>query len=118
MKKEKMTFNATPEVKSAIKNYVKMLGYKSESAFCNDAINDYLTKLNYDSISDHINKILVQAVDSTIERHVDRTSDMLFKLAVSIEKQTMINSGAYVEYYMEDIEEMAIENIKKRHGRI
>jgi len=30
----------------------------------------------------------------------------------------MIMSGAYTQYYMEDIEEMAIENVKKRHGRL
>ena len=35
-KKVKMTFNVTPEVQAAIKNYVKTLGYKSESSFCNE----------------------------------------------------------------------------------
>ena len=118
MKREKMTFNVPPAVRTEIKNYVKLLGFKSESDLCNKAINEYLTKLHYEANSDNINKILVQAVDCTIEHHVDRVSDMLFKLAVSIEKQTMIMSGAYTQYYMEDIEEMAIENVKKRHGRL
>ncbi len=65
-----------------------------------------------------MNKLLVQTVDCTIAIHTDRVVDMLFKFAVSIEKQTMIMSGAYTEYYMEDIEEMAIEIVKKRHGRL
>ena len=86
MKREKMTFNVPPEVRTEIKNYVKLLGFKSESDLCNKAINDYLTKLHYEANSDNINKILVQAVDSTIGTHTDRVSDMLFKLAVSIEK--------------------------------
>ena len=118
MKREKMTFNVPPAVRTEIKNYVKLLGFKSESDLCNKAINEYLTKLHYEANSDNINKILVQAVDCTIEHHVDRVADMLFKFAVSIEKQTMIMSGAYTQYYMEDIEEMAIENVKKRHGRL
>ena len=33
MKREKMTFNVTPQIKTEIKNYVETLGYKSESAF-------------------------------------------------------------------------------------
>lgn len=118
MKKEKMTFNVTPEVRRTIKNYVEDFGYKSESAFCNEAINEYLAKLLYDSIGTYMNKLLVQAVDSTIAGHIDRIVDMLFKFAVSIEKRTMIQSGAYTQYYMEDIEAMAIENVKKRHGKL
>ncbi len=57
-------------------------------------------------------------MDCTIAGHADRVVDMLFKFAVRIEKQTMIMSGAYTEYYMEDIEEMAEENVKKRHGKL
>ena len=117
-KKVKMTFNVTPQVRRLIKNYVEDLGYKSESAFCCEAIGEYLSKLQYDSIGTYMNKLFVQAVDSTIAGHTDKVSDMLFKFAVSIEKQTMIMSGAYTEYYMEDIEEMAIENVKKRHGKL
>lgn len=70
------------------------------------------------TLATHINRILVQAVDSTIEHHVDRVSDMLLKIAVSIEKQNFINSGEYDEYYEEYIEELAIENVHKRHGRL
>ena len=117
-RKVKMTFNVPIKVQRQIKNYVEDLGYKSESAFCGEAIEEYLSKLQYDSIGTYMNKLLVQAVDSTISGHTDRIVDMLFKFAVSIEKQTMIMSGAYTQYYMEDIEEMAIENVKKRHGRL
>ena len=117
-KKVKMTFNVPIEVQRQIKNYVEELGYKSESAFCGEAIEEYLSKLQYDSIGTYINKLLVQAVDCTIEHHVDRVSDMLFKLAVSIEKQNILASGEYDDYYEEYIEEMAIENVKKRHGRL
>ena len=118
MKREKMTFNVPPAVRTEIKNYVKLLGFKSESDLCNKAINEYLTKLHYEANSDNINKILVQAVDCTIEHHVDRVSDMLFKLAVSIEKQNLIASGEYDDYYESYIEEVAIESVKKRHGRL
>lgn len=105
-KKVKMTFNVTPEVRRLIKNFVEELGYKSESAFCNEAIEEYLSKL------------LVQAVNCTIEHHVDRVSDMLFKLAVSVEKQNLIASGEYDDYYESYIEEVATENVQKRHGRL
>lgn len=117
-KKVKMTFNVTPEVQAAIKNYVKTLGYKSESSFCNEAIEEYLAKLQTDSIGTYINKILVQAVDCTIERHSDRLVDMLFKLAVSIEKQNLIAGGEYSNCYESYIEEVAEENVKRRHGRL
>ena len=117
-KKIKMTFNVAPEVRRLIKNFVEELGYKSESAFCNEAIEEYLSKLQYDSIGTYMNKLLVQAVDCTIERHSDRLVDMLFKLAVSIEKQNLINSGEYDDYYEEYIEEVATENVQKRHGKL
>ena len=116
-KKVKMTFNVTPEVQAAIKNYVKTLGYKSESSFCNEAIEEYLAKLQTDSIGTYINKLLVQAVDCTIERHSDRLVDMLFKLAVSIEKQNLIAGGEYDDYYESYIEKVAEENVKRLHGR-
>ena len=117
-KKVKMTFNVTPEVQAAIKNYVKTLGYKSESSFCNEAIEEYLAKLQTDSIGTYINKLLVQAVDCTIERHSDRLVDMLFKLAVSIEKQNLIAGGEYSDCYEIYIEKVAEENVKRRHGRL
>lgn len=113
-----MTFNVTPEVQAAIKNYVKTLGYKSESSFCNEAIEEYLAKLQTNSIGTYINKLLVQAVDCTIERHSDRLVDMLFKLAVSIEKQNLIAGGEYDDYYESYIEKVAEENVQKRHGRL
>ena len=117
-KKVKMTFNVTPEVQAAIKNYVKTLGYKSESSFCNEPIEEYLAKLQTNSIGTYINKLLVQAVDCTIERHSDRLVDMLFKLAVSIEKQNLIAGGEYDDYYESYIEKVAEENVKRRHGRL
>lgn len=117
-KKVKMTFNVTPEVQAAIKNYVKTLGYKSESSFCNEAIEEYLAKLQTDSIGTYINKLLVQAVDCTIERHSDRLVDMIFKLAVSIEKQNLIAGGEYDDYYESYIEKVAEENVKRRHREI
>ena len=113
-----MTFNVPPAVGTEIKNYVKLLGCKSESDLCNKAINENLTKLHYEANSDNINKILVQAVGCTIEHHVDRVSDMLFKLAVSIEKQNLIASGEYDDYYEEYIEEIAAEKVMKRHGKL
>ena len=104
-KKVKMTFNVPVKVQRQIKNYVEDLGYKSESAFCYEAIEEYLSKLQYDSIGTYMNKLLVQAVDCTIAGHTDRVSDMLFKLAVSIEKQNLIASGEYDDYYESYIEE-------------
>ena len=117
-KKVKMTFNVPIEVQRQIKNYVEDLGYKSESAFCGEAIEEYLSKLQYDSIGTYMNKLLVQAVDSTIAGHTDRVVDMLFKFAVSIEKQNLISTGEYDDYYESYIEELAEENIKKRHGKL
>lgn len=38
-----MTFNVPIEVQRQIKNYVEDLGYKSESAFCCEAIEEYLS---------------------------------------------------------------------------
>ena len=117
-RKVKMTFNVPIKVQRQIKNYVEDLGYKSESAFCYEAIEEYLSKLQYDSIGTYMNKLLVQAVDSTIAGHTDRVVDMLYKLSISIEKQNLIASGEYAEYYESYIEEVAEENVKKRHGRL
>ena len=117
-KKVKMTFNVTPQVRRQIKNLVEDLGYKSESAFCCEAIEEYLSKLQYDSIGTYMNKLLVQAVDCTIAGHINRIVDMLYKLSVSIEKQNLIASGEYDDYYESYIEEVAEENVQKRHGRL
>ena len=113
-----MTFNVPVKVQRQIKNLVEDLGYKSESAFCCEAIEEYLSKLQYDSIGTYMNKLLVQAVDCTIAVHIDRMVDILYKLAVSIEKQNLITSGEYDDYYESYIEELAEENVKKRHGTI
>ena len=53
MKREKMTFNVSPAVRTEIKNYVKLLGFKSESDLCNKAINEYLTKLHYEALREY-----------------------------------------------------------------
>lgn len=102
-----MTFNVLSAVRTEIKNYVKPLGFKSESDFFNKAINEYLTKLHYEANIDNINRILIQAVDCTIEHHVDRVSDILCKLAVSIEKQNLIVGGEYDDCHKSYIEEVA-----------
>ena len=52
------------------------------------------------------------------EQYWNALVDMLFKLAVSIEKQNLINSSEYDDYYEEYIEEVATENVQKRHGRL
>ena len=49
-RKVKMTFNVPVKVQRQIKNYVEDLGYKSESAFCYEAIEEYLSKLQYDIV--------------------------------------------------------------------
>ena len=56
--------------------------------------------------------------NDTIAWHIDRIVDMLYKLAVSIEKQKLIASGEYDDYYESYIEEVAEENVKKRHGKL
>lgn len=58
-----------------------------------------------------------------MEHHVDRVSDMLYKLAVSIEKQNLIASGEYDDCYEEYVEKVAEENVaeenvQKKHGRL
>ena len=53
-KKVKMTFNVPIKIQRQIKNYVEDLGYKSESAFCCEAIEEYLSKLQYDTPNCHI----------------------------------------------------------------
>ena len=94
------------------------LSYKSESAFCREAIEEYHSKLQFDSIGAYMNKLLVQAVDYTIAGHSDRIVDMLYKLAVSIEKQNLIASSEYDDYYESYIEKLAEENVRKQHGRL
>ena len=61
-----MTFNVLPKVKRQIENSVENLGYKSESIFCYEFINEYLSKPQYYSIYTYINKLLIQTVDCTI----------------------------------------------------
>lgn len=62
--------------------------------------------------------MLVQAVDCAIACHTDKIVDMLLKLAVSIEKQNLINSGEYGGCHEDYTEDVAIENVQKRHGKL
>ena len=69
-KKVKMTFNIDPKVRRQIKNLVEDLGYKSESAFCCEAIEEYLSKLQYDSIGTTHNHCLLFNTYSEFEKHI------------------------------------------------
>ncbi|MBQ2611258.1 hypothetical protein IJF81_02580 [bacterium] len=62
--------------------------------------------------------MLIQAVDCTIAGHTDRIVDMLFKFAVSMKKHNLISSGEYSDCYEGYIEELAIKNVKKWHGKL
>lgn len=48
----------------------------------------------------------------------DKLKQIYDKLAISIERQNLISSGKYDDYYEEYIEEVATENVQKRHGRL
>ena len=115
MKRDKITVNVTPKMKYKIDGYVKNEDYKSQSEFCNMALEFYISYLeNMDN--DYLGKTITQTVNATAEIHADRISDMLFKMAVSIEKQILLN--AYPEDDEDYLEKIAIENVQKRHGRL
>ena len=50
MKREKMTFNVPPAVRTEIKNYVKLLGFKSERDLCNKARRSMTEKMKFNKI--------------------------------------------------------------------
>ena len=104
--------NVTPKMKYKIDGYVKNDDYKSQSEFCNKAIEFYISYLE-NADNDYIGKVITQTVNAVAEHHADRISDMLFKMAVSIEKQSLLNS--YPDDDEEYLEEIAIENVKKQY---
>lgn len=115
MKRDKITVNVTPKMKDKIDGYVKNDNYKSQSEFCNNALEFYISYLE-NADNDYLGKTITQTVNAVAEIHADRISDMLFKMAVSIEKQSLLN--AYPEDDEDYLEEVAIENVQKRHGRL
>ena len=114
MKRDKITVNVTPKMKYKIDGYVKNDDYKSQSEFCNKALEFYISYLE-NADNDYLGTVITQTVNAVAEIHADRISDMLFKMAVSIEKQNLLN--AYPDD-KESLEEVAIENVQKRHGRL
>ena len=115
MKRDKITVNVTPKIKYKIDGYVKNEDYKSQSEFCNKALEFYISYLENED-NDYLGKTITQTVNAVAEIHADRISDMLFKMAVSLEKQSLLDS--YPDDNEEYLEEIAIENVKKRHGRL
>lgn len=95
--------------------YTKALDMKSRSEFCSKALEFYLAYL-HNKNTDYLGKVVTQTVESCVELQADRIADMLFKMAVSIEKQNFMLH--YPNYDEEYIEEIAIENVQKRHGRL
>ena len=81
-KKVKMTFNIDPKVRRQIKNLVEDLGYKSESAFCCEAIEEYLSKLQYDSIGTYMNKCIL-IIRRDVTELVSILKDSIFLLSSS-----------------------------------
>ena len=115
MKRDKITVNVTPKMKYKIDGYVKNDDYKSQSEFCNKALEFYIVYLE-NADNDYLGQVITQTVSSIAEFHADRISDMLFKMAVGLEKQSLLN--VYPDDDEEYLEEIAIENVQKRHGRL
>ena len=115
MKKQKITCNVDRKILTEVDCYTKAFDMKSRSEFCNKALEFYLAYLHNRS-TDYLGKVVTQTVESCVEFHADRISDMLFKMAVSIEKQNLMQH--YSDYDEDYIEEIAIENVQKRHGKI
>ncbi len=116
MKKVKVTINVDPKMKKQIKAYVASHDYKSESEFCAEAVEFYFGYLHHKHDKSYIDRVMVQTVDATVEKHADRISDSIFKLAVSLEKEDLRRTGYYE--YDDDLEEEAIDNVKKRQCRL
>ena len=115
MKRDKITVNITPKMKYTIDGYVKNDDYKSQSKFCNKALEFYISYLE-NADNDYLGKVITQTVNAVAEIHADRISDMLFKMAVGFEKQNLLN--AYPDDDEDYLEEIAIENVLKRHGKL
>ncbi len=112
MKKVKITINVHPDIKKEIKACVEAYGYKSESEFGAEALEFLLGYLHHKHNNSYIDRVMVQAVDATVEKHVDRINDALFKLAVSIEKKTLNERYNYGDD--DELEMDAINNVKRR----
>ena len=112
MKRDKITVNVTPKMKYKIDGYVKNDDYKSQSEFCNKALEFYISYLE-NADNDYLGQVITQTVSSIAEYHTDRISDMLFKMAVGFERQNLLN--AYPECDEDYLEEIAIENVQKRY---
>ena len=112
MKRDKITVNVTPKMKYKIDGYVKNEDYKSQSEFCNKALEFYISYLE-NADNDYLGKTITETVNAVAEYHTDRISDMLFKMAVSIEKQSLLN--AYPDDEEDYLEEIAKENVQKRY---
>ena len=115
MKRDKITVNVTPKIKYKIDGYVKNDNYKSQSEFCNKALEFYISCLE-NKDNDYLGKTITQTVNAIAEYHTDRISNIMFKMAVSLEKQSLLN--AYPEDDEEYLEEIAIENVKRRIGKL
>ena len=116
MKKLKVTVNVDPKLKQAIKACADAFGYKSESEFCAEGLEFYVGYMLHENNKDYIDRVMVQAVDATVEKHADRISDALFKLAVGLEKQTLGERYNYDDG--DELEMDAINNVKRRQGRL
>lgn len=89
------------------------LVYKELSRLKSKVPNNRLT------IEDEVKKRLSNRGNTDSNLSINSSSKiMLFKLAVSIEKQNLIASDEYDDYCESYIEEVAIENVQKRHGRL
>ena len=117
MKKTKITCNITDRTKNEIQYYVDENLYKSQSQFVSNAIDFYLAHLHSQKDIDYLGKIVTQTVDAIVSNHTDRISDMIFKYAVAVEKETLVENYGD-DYYEDYLEGVAIDNVKKRIGRL
>ncbi len=117
MKKTKITCNITSRTKNEIQYYIDENLYKSQSQFVSNAIDFYLAHLHGQKDFDYIGKVVTQTVDGIVENHINRLSDIIFKYAVSVEKEKLLDM--YSEDNDEsDIEDMAVDNVKCRIGKL
>ncbi len=117
MKKTKITCNITSRTKNEIQYYIDENLYKSQSQFVSNAIDFYLAYLHGQKDIDYIGKVVTQTVDAIVENHINRLSDIIFKYTVSVEKEKLLDM--YSEDNDEsDIEDMAVDNVKCRIGKL
>lgn len=117
MKKTKITCNITSRTKKEIQYYIDENLYKSQSQFVSNAIDFYLAHLHGQKDIDYIGKVVTQTVDAIVENHTNRLSDIIFKYAVCVEKEKLLDM--YSEDCDEcDIEDMSVNNVKYRIGKL